>query len=332
MLDADDAMDELNQTIQKYFRGELSDSQQQALEEEYFTDPKVFDQVLSVESDLVDSYARGRMSGRTREQFESAYLADPRRHERVKFAEALASRIDQGSFSALINEESGRRSPWQRLVALFRGHRLLLGFSVAVAAVLLIAAAWIFVERGRSRQEIAGNTNLSQPLDQEQITREQERKRETDQQAAERKQAEALRAEQERAQQNIPQETPTPKNRVISQPTFATLSLTIGGRRGANTTSRSLVISPGTTEARIELNLVENDYSRYGVSLHEAGGREIFKQENLKSRITKSGSRFTITIPAQKFTTGDYVLTVRGVNQSGESEDISKSIFHVQKG
>jgi len=55
-------MDELEQNTRRYLLGELSEEEQAALERSYFTDSNVFNQVLQVESELVDAYARGQLS------------------------------------------------------------------------------------------------------------------------------------------------------------------------------------------------------------------------------------------------------------------------------
>ena len=48
--------------MRRYLLGELSESEQSDLEEKYFTDPQVFNQVLKTERELVDAYVRGQLS------------------------------------------------------------------------------------------------------------------------------------------------------------------------------------------------------------------------------------------------------------------------------
>jgi hypothetical protein len=61
------------------------------------------------------------------------------------------------------------------------------------------------------------------------------------------------------------------------------------------------------------------------------GGAEIFSQANIKPRSTKAGASFVFTVPARKFASGDYALTVSGINPDGEIDDLSKSLFRVEK-
>ncbi len=66
-------MNKSAQKMTRYLLGELSDSEQAALEEKYFTDPQVFDKMVKAENELVDNYGRGLLSPQSREKFEQYY-------------------------------------------------------------------------------------------------------------------------------------------------------------------------------------------------------------------------------------------------------------------
>ncbi len=314
-------MDESEQTMRRYLLGELSESEQTALEEKYFTDPKVFDQVVKAEQELVDNYARGRLSRPVRERFEQSYLIHPKRRERARFAETLVIKLDQIEASNAAAEQAGAVSWWQRLLESLRSRRL--GFSIALATLLvMLGGVWFVIETRRLRQELS-QTQAAR-TDQEKHERELEQEV-----AGERMRAEELTTELERLRRG-PQPAPTPQ--APSAPTFASLILTIGGFRGTDTAPPArLVIPPGTEQVRLQLNLKERDYASYRASLQAAGGPEVFSRQGLKPRATKSGASIALIVPARKFATGDYILTLRGVNQGGETDDVSKSIFRVEK-
>src|SRR5215471_15947298 len=99
-------MDELDQLTTRYLLGELSEEEQAALEQRYFRDRHVFNEVLQVESKLVDAYARGQLSTEMREQFERSYLKHPSRRNRVEFARALTTRIDEREASVTRTQQS----------------------------------------------------------------------------------------------------------------------------------------------------------------------------------------------------------------------------------
>jgi type II secretory pathway pseudopilin PulG len=314
-------MDESKQIMTRYLLGELSESERSALEEKYFTDPEVFNQVLKIENELVDDYARDRLSKDTRERVEKFYMAHPARTERVKFAAALTARIDQ------LNESEAVTLPvswWQKLLTSLRGQRPALRFSMALATLLVvIGSIWVFVER-RERQRVQTQAYEAQ----------QQREREQSQQAAEEaRRARELTAQQERIQrspQQIPQASPTPNG--SSTPYSVSLALTVASVRSGNTgQTPTLVIPPGTTQTRLLLNIRENDFPTYRASLRMVTGVEIFSQTNVKPRRGTSGANFTFTVPASKLQSGDYVLTLQGVSSNGGVEDLSKSLFRVEK-
>jgi hypothetical protein len=320
-------MSEPDHNLTRYLLGELSESERATLEEKYFSDPRVFEQVLKSESELVDGYVRGKLSPRAQERFEQIYLTNPRRRERVKFAGALVSKIDQTETAENVAAKPvWPVSGWRILTAL-PGRRPILEFSLALASLLLvIGCIWFFIDSRRLREELA--KTQSARGDQEARTRELER-----QVAAERKRTEELTAQLDRGrphEQAPAQAVATPPS-TSALPTFASLVLTVSGVRGTETgRAPTLVIPAEIAEARLQLNLKEHDYTGYSVSLRAVGGPEIFNREGLKPRTTKNGASFTLIVPASKFATGDYILTLRGI-RDGVIEDLSKSIFRVEK-
>jgi len=313
-------MDESEQIMRRYLLGELSESEQSALEEKYFTDPQVFNQVLKTESELVDAYVRDQLSNETRVRFEQSYMAHPARTERMKFAGALITRLDQKKESVTSSEQpTSRVSWWQRLLASLGGRRPTLKFSMVLATLLImLGSVWVFVEN-RRRQREAAQTQAAYE-DQQRLDRERS------QQATK----EGRPPKEEVAANPSPEPSPTPKSNLA--PHSVSLALTVGGVRGGdNRQIPTLVIQPDTTQAQLLLNLTENDYSSYRASLQTVAGAEVFSQTNVNPRRSKTGATFVITVPAHELESGDYVLTLRGLSPSGEVEDLSKSLFRVQK-
>jgi len=320
-------MPDSDKTVTRYLLGELSPDEQAALEKRYFSDAQVFDQLLKSENELVDRYARGRLSDVERQKFESSYLTHPQRRERVKFAEALINRIDSADLAR--NEARDVRTPesmWQRLLAGIGGQRPILTFSLALASVILVVGAlWLFIANQRSRRELAQSEAIQ--AEQEKQAREQQQRTQ-----------ETKRADEVTAQlpggppSQLPGSKTTPTPAGPAAPTFASIVLTVGAVRGGDTgKTQTLVIPPGIANARLQLNLKDNDYARYAVSLQAVGGGEIFSRQNLRPRTPKAGASFFFVVPATKFSNGDYILTLRGVSQDGEIDDLSKSLFRVEK-
>lgn len=301
-------MNELEHNMRRYLLGELSEQERAALEEKYFRDPQVFNEVLRVESELVDAYARGQLSVETRERFEQFYLKHPARRDRVEFATALTTRIDERDAPVVRAEQSASRLSWkERLLGLFgaQGPRLRFAMALVLVAIAL-AGVWIFINN---------------------------RRRQPQSQAAQTQSAQQTEKQEERAAQVPPDRPqPSPNSNTHSAPRTVSLALTVSGVRSADGgATPTLVIPPDTTEAQLVLELKDDSYPHYRVSLRQIGGPEIFTQTNVRPRGTKAGARFVFKVPTKQLTKGDYVLTLGGITPAGEVDDLSKSLFRVEK-
>lgn len=311
-------MSNQEQTIERYLLGELPETERVLLEQQYFNDQQLFEQVVQVENELVDKYARGLLSQMTRERFEKHYLAHPQRRERARFAEALAVKLGR-------EEMVETREPWFRqLLTSLRGPRLAWGLATAVL-LFAVVAAWLFVDAKRLRQELARSES-------ERVISEH-RGRELEQQVTnEQLRSEGLADELERLRSEQEGTEPPATAEVKKPSTFATLVLSIAGTRSVDTGPPALLtIRNGTDQVRIQLNLRESDYSNYRAVLQSAGGAEIFSWNRLTPRANRAGATLSLVLPARRLTPGDYILTLRGVSESGEVEDVSKSLFRVAR-
>jgi len=320
-----------DETMTRYLLGELSEAEQARLEERYFTDAQTFEQLAQLETELIDSYARGRLPPQKRERFERAYLVNPDRRARLRFGEALAAKLDKIAAARVADQSSVRAASWwQRLSSLLGGGQRALAVSMALALLLLSSVSvWLFIRGERLRQDLA-RTHDAQ-------TAQEQREREAQQQlAGERTRTQELTAELERTRtEPTPQpkpaapESPAP---TLSTPAVASLVLIAGGARGVDTSAApTLVIPKGTQQVRLQLKLRENEYQSYQLALQAVGGTEIFNRQHFKPQTNRSGASFIFTLPASKVGAGDYILMLRGYTPSGELEDVSQSLFRVEK-
>src|SRR6266550_2295052 len=110
-------MTNAEEIMTRYLLGELPEPERAALEENYFRDARLFDQLQKTENDLLDDYARDRLTPPLRQTLERHYLAHPARRARLKFAEALVARLDASEQFHLAAAPSvaASTSPWARL-------------------------------------------------------------------------------------------------------------------------------------------------------------------------------------------------------------------------
>jgi anti-sigma factor RsiW len=315
-------MPELEQTMTRYLLGELSEAEQTALEQKYFADSTLFDQLTRVESDLIDDYARGRLSSPMRARFEQYYLSDPNRRARLKFGQAFVTRLAEMKPSGSARVAAPQVSWWEQLRVGFRRPSPVLAFSAALAGLLLIGAVvWLLVDSARLRRQLSEAQASGS-------SREKTERELKEQIAAERARTDQLTADLDRLRsQQLP--SPSPPSQIA--PTVASLVLAISGVRSGDTGSpATLVIPQGTDKARFQLILREGGYKSYTAVIQTADGKQFFKSGSLIPG-NRTHPSLAFIVPAARFSEGDYILTLKGITSSGEAEDVSKSLFRVEK-
>ncbi len=325
----DAPMNESTSTATRYLLGELLESDQSAFEERFFSDPRAFEEVEAAETALVDDYVRGRLPVDVRRRFEQTYLADPRRRDRVRFAAALAARVDQSGAAPPSGHGRRRRlgpdsqpaSGWPSWIAVSWPLQARPG--LAVAAVLLAATGiWLASQLGRGREDSApvagGRAGQERPAGAAD--------------AGERARApEVERPSPGPAAPPLPATRSSPKGPVT--PTFATLIIAVGGGERGQDGGRppTLVIAPTTSDVRIQLRLREHEHASYQIVLRAIGGPEILRRANLRPATEAAGPVLTLTVPASRFSAGDYMLTLQGAAGGSEFDDVSLSLFRVDR-
>src|SRR5262245_61748791 len=167
----------------RYLLGDLLETEQMAVEQEYFADPEKFEEVWAAENDLVDRYVRGRLSRGERDLFERNYLQSPKHRERVALARKLLEAADR---QALESGPAPSRAP-NRLTETLSAILTPRFLAPAAAFLLLLSVlSWLMVERSRLNGEVERT--------QAQLSDQQRRERDiADQLAAEREQSRNLK-------------------------------------------------------------------------------------------------------------------------------------------
>jgi len=123
----------------RYLLGQLPDAERDELEDRYFSDDEVHEQLLAVEEELIDAYVHEALTPEDKACFESRFLTSPERRQKIEFARALAA--------------ANRRPRWEwraflsLLIPQSTGMRL--AFAGAAAAAILVALfVWPYLWRG----------------------------------------------------------------------------------------------------------------------------------------------------------------------------------------
>jgi hypothetical protein len=324
--------------IVQYLLGELTEEQRVEIEDHAFQDQQYMQNILAVESDLIDEYVRGEVPRDRLQKFDRHFLASDERLRKVEFARALAT-VASESQAAEAARPVSAKTPVVRqgsLLAFLRGFSIrafspATAFSMAVALVLVIGAAWLIRDRLRLRAQVGQLSAQRQA--------QEARQRELEKQVAdERARGDELaaRVEQERkeARESVAPTAQRERQQLVapaSPATLVALSLLPGLSRAGNAPP-ALVISPAVRTVRLQVGVdPEDDYRSFGVELRTLGGQRIWSHENLSPRATRGGRQLVLNLPASLFAAGRYELSLRGTTAEGTSDDIGYYYFEVLK-
>jgi len=301
--------------IARYLLGELPEAEQTKLEEHAFSDGDYLQQVRAVEKDLMDEYARGELSGPERKAFEQRFFASAHRRRQIEFARALKQ--VSGESPARASSAAATTSWWDSLFLFGRGLNPALRFALAALALfVVIGGVWLFRESMRARREQA---QIQPPS--EATPRVQEN-------------APPKSTAEQRAQNEAPA-TPSPANRLEGRqtppPVVASLLLLPGISRGSEAHPH-LTIAPATSTAQLGVVLESGDeYKTYDLELRTISGKVVRSQTGLTAHAGPGGRAVVLTLPASLLTTGDYELTLNGINEQQRAEPLGYYYFSVRK-
>ena len=112
---------------------------------------------------------------------------------------------------------------------------------------------------------------------------------------------------------------------------FASLFLPPGIARGSAARPR-LTIPPPVRTARLQIGLERgDDFNRYRVELSTAQGRQVWAQDRLRPQSGRAGRIILLTVPGNMLNAGPYELTLKGVTEAGQTEDVRYYYFDVLK-
>ena len=144
----------------RYLLGDLSQAEQERLEEEFFSDNDLFVELLDTEDQLVSDYLSGRLSPGDRNRFERRFLTLPDRRRSLELACLLQSSVRQ-PLTEQPNPDDGAvswRQSIQSILGALRARRPLTGLAMTV----LLIAGIIGVRSVMQLSSEKGQTDLGQ--------------------------------------------------------------------------------------------------------------------------------------------------------------------------
>jgi hypothetical protein len=311
--------------IRQYLLGELSDQEQVEIEDRAFEDQKVLEQILAVEQELIDDYVSGDIPEERRQNFQKHFLASAERRKKIAFAKALAAVAN----ATVINEspvpviEGDPALSWRTKLAAFFT-RPVTAYSFAAASLLLFfVGSWLVFDRIRLRSEIAQlrTAQESQTAQNHQLEKDLANERLRNQELLANRGTPPQQTPPPEIQPESPQQPTTPS------PVVVALSLLPGISRSSNSVPR-LAIAKDVSLVRLQIGIdPQESYRRYRVELRTEKGQQVLARGNLVSH----GRSIPVSVPASALGNGQYELALKGITETGATEDVGFYYFDVVK-
>ena len=285
-----------NNELTRYLLGELSEAEQTDLEQRYFNDSELFDELAAVRTDLIDEYVRGELPPDLRERFEK-FLRGARSREQVTFAEALARA--KAAREVEISRPPVGRSSFREFFTSYRTPIL------AAAATLLLViglwAAYTILVRERPQLQQAQTEPPSMPATPTEIS-------------------------SPKLSNPSPVASPTQTTPLESKAVFATFVLTSGLVRGSSD-GQKLVISKDVTHLKLQLMTEGAHLKNYEAVIRTPEGVEIWSNKQLP----ETGGVVTISVPANVLKNGDYLVRLSGRTAENANASAGNYYFRLEK-
>jgi hypothetical protein len=311
----------------KYLLGELGEDEANQIEEEYFVNYPLVEQLRAVEEDLIEDYVQNRLSRKDRRTFEHGYLTTVERQERVRFARGFVAVLRKTSASVTVSTAEVPREPWWKAVsAWIRVNKLV--FGLAIALLILAGAVGVILEsaarlsnqlaqnereRDHLQAETAALRDQGQELEQKIAAQSEESVRLNSQLAELRQDLDAMRsrlAEANRADAGVR--------------SFLLTSVLI---RGIGQPPQILPVDSEARFARLRIRLQDDEYRRFLGEIATLGGEKMWAGR-LIARRGPSGVLLSIQVPLEKVLGKDAILTVNG-KKGAETGKLAEYIFRV---
>jgi hypothetical protein len=312
----------------RYFYGELSETEQAAVEEKFFTDAEFSEWLDEVETDLIDSYARGEMSATEKRKFEEKFLVSERRRERVRAASAILKLEKENAAQTVVASSSATKiSFWESLKEFFNFSQYGLAYAAGLVLILFLLGGILFLRQPQNEIVQKGNENINVAPTRPATPEISPAPTANAAPSISNENANFTNAAPQKSATPKPSETPTPaptRPAQAPQPVVAFFSLFPSVRSGGDAQKLVLKKDARTVQMRLARESGE-EFARYRAELRDAGGKLIFSQ-NLSNRKT-----LISTFPAGILRQGTYELTLKGARAGEDFQDLSFYNFSIEK-
>lgn len=279
----------------RYLLGDLAEEERRRLEDAYFADDQLFEELEATETDLIDAYLRDELPADDHARFEAHFLSSPRRRARVD----LARRLLKVGRAPVPSPGSG----WRAAIARWRRRPVLVPALAAAALLLVVAGTWWTWRSAPGQapslpvQQEAQNVAPAPPTE-----------------------ASGGRAPSRPTRSD----RPTP-----AAPSMGPIALVlVPGLTRAPGGGSTLVLPASESTVRIRIEYEGDAHAAYSAAIRTPGGALVWSQSGLKP--TGPGEKSAIiAIPVASLSPGDYALTLTAIEPGRAPEDVADYAFRV---
>jgi hypothetical protein len=338
-------------TVRQYLLDELAPDERGRLEERLMTEDALFARLVELEEaqedELIDQYVHEQLSADERERFERVFLSTTERREKLNLVRELKSNATSEAFHAR-HKRKGKKKKGpgsSYFLAFFQFQNSLVGFSLSVALLLAVVGGLLLFSRVRRLESELSQLRaerlappLPAPTSDQELARLRARNeeleagiRQSDEERGKLNQELAALKSQGREVKEPPTKTP-PTSR--QTPVLSLVLPLVSSRSLEPGQDRQLALPAGPSRVRLllDLDIVDpDDYKKYRVVLKSRNGNEVWRDN--RPLIEKSGdqSRIVVSPPARLLNTGEYLVELSGIPESGSRIPIGIYSFRVTK-
>ena len=314
-----------NMDAVNYLLGKLDETEQEAVERDYFHTTGSFDELLMTESELYDAYALGQLVDDDRDRFESRLLISARQRQRAGFAAALVKYVSSEPGTADLS--SPALSSWiPAFKDLFSSQRLL-SYSLASATVLLLVVGafwWISIERGDDAgTQVAGSSVPVEPAPAAPSNfSSSPESTVTDNMPSRPEQSLTERA----AAEPRPAAPNAKKQRAKAVAALVSTIVLSPGTTRDNSGGKVFVVPPTSSHIDLRLEFEEIGHTSYYAVVETADGQQVWR-----GKVPHKGEVAFAKIPSKRIKAGDYIVSLKGLNTSKTYDPVADYSFSVER-
>jgi len=320
----------------RYLLGSLPEEERTRLEQQFFSDDQVFEELEIAEDELIDGYVRAELSTDDRRQFEKL-LVSSRLAERVELARILAKKVSRSSPQPQLitgprevskPQVDQQKVPWWKnlfgFVTLSPRHRAVFAGSLALMLLSTVALFFVWTRLRAESQRLAAEQQQLEKL-RERI--EEEIARNDDLEGS------LKRTEQEKEEQMRLLKDYQEKLEAARRPTVGlVLPYFLGpssGTRGVGGGTKPIELRQGVSAYDLYLDVSGGEYSRYNARVEDLKRKPISRYPSLKPEPRQGGKYIRCRVSAKDLSPGNYIVHVDGITESNEPEDFNDYLFSV---